>query len=88
MSEGDVGGLWTWLAASLTLRLLLRTSGSLQRTVSMSTFEFAVLSVVVSLDKEVAALTASQEDRYQTTTMEAGHPQHIRNTGLRLLASL
>ena len=85
MPEGDVGGLWTWLAASLTWRPLVRTSG---RIVGLSTFEFAVLSVVVSLDKEVAAHTASQEDRYQTTTMEAGHPQHIRNTGLRLLASL
>ena len=75
----DVGGLWTWLAASLTWKPLVRTSGSLRRIVGLSTVEFAVLSVVVSLDKEVAALTASQEDCYQTTTMEAGHPQHIRN---------
>ena len=34
MSEGDVGGLWTWLVASLTLRPHLRTSGSLGRIVS------------------------------------------------------
>ena len=88
MSEGDVRGLWTWLVASLTWRPLVRTSGSFRRIDGLSTFEFAVLSVVVSLDKEVAAHTASQEDHYQNTNMEAGHPQHIRNTGLRLLASL
>ena len=72
MSEGDVGGLWTWLAASLTWRPLVRTSGSLRRIVGLSTFEFAVLSVVVSLDKEVAAHTASQEDHYQNTGWKPG----------------
>ena len=77
MSEGDVGGLWTWLAASLTWRPLVRTSGSLRRIVGLSTFEFAVLSVVVSLDKEVAALTASQlSDHHDGSRAPTTHKKH------------